>query len=388
MFFLCHPAIMKKDLKIFFVIFTKYLGDFPMATINDIAAKLGVSKSTVSKGLNGATDISDEMRRRILETAVEMGYVNRRLQKKERKLCIIIENMDFDTPNQFGYDIVLGFNQMAKPEGWTVDIIPMTEDFQRMTPYSVFMMQKGYQASFILGFSLLDPWMKEFGATRIPTVLYDNYVKSNPHIASIGCDSQEGFDLAVRHLMKLGHKKIGLISGPLDSYILKARYSAYLNAMSKYGLEIREEYIGLGYYVAESARTYIPKLVAQGVTAILFSHDMRAIAALTECDDRDIRVPEDLSIIGFDDLPMTAYTFPPLTTIRQDRLALGKCGYYAVSSLLNHVPIGSILLRATLVVRDSTGPAPEMASPLISRTDIPQAASHGNPSPDRRSSRL
>lgn len=335
-----------------------------MATISDIAAKLGVSKSTVSKGLNDATDVSDEMKRRILETAVELGYVNKRLQKRERRLCIIIENMDCDTPNQFGHDIVLGFKQMAEPEGWTVDIVPMSMDFQRMTPYSVFMMQHGYQASFILGFSLLDPWMQEFGNVRIPTVLYDNYIKNNPHIASVGCDNQEGFELAVRHLMKLGHKKIGLISGPPDSYIIKARYNAYLSALEKYGLEINENYIGLGYYVAESARTYIPKLVSQGVTAILFSHDVRAIAALTECDDRDIRVPEDLSIIGFDDLPMTAYTNPPLTTLRQDRLALGKCGYYAMSCLLNNVPIGSILLRATLIVRQSTGPAPQTAPAL------------------------
>lgn len=176
-------------------------------------------------------------------------------------------------------------------------------------------------------------------------------------MASVGCDSEEGFDLAVRHLMRLGHRKIGLISGPLDSYILKARYHAYLEALDKHGLEINENFIGLGYYVAESTRTYIPKLLKEGVTAILFSHDIRAISAITECDDRDIRIPEDLSIIGFDDLPMTSFTTPPLTTIRQDRIALGKCGFYALSCLLNHVAIGSILLRASLIIRESTGPA-------------------------------
>ena len=329
-----------------------------MATINDIAERLGVPKSTVSKALNNATDISEEMRKKVLETAVEIGYVNRRLQKKEQKICILVANMEYDTPNQFGHDIVLGFKQMAEPEGWTVDIIPLTKEFQRMTPYGVFMMEHGYQASFVMGFSLLDPWIQEFRTARIPTVLYDNYIKDNPYIASVGCDSQEGFDLAVRHLMKLGHKKIGLISGPLDSYILKARYNAYLNALNKYGLEINENYIGLGYYVAESTKTYIPRLLDQGVTAILFSHDIRAISAITECLDRDVRIPEDLSIIGFDDLPIAAYSEPPLTTIRQDRLALGKCGYYAMNCLLNNVPIGSILLRAPLIVRESTGPVP------------------------------
>ena len=343
-----------------------------MATINDIAAKLGISKSTVSKGLNNAEDVSAETRKKILETAVELGYINKRQQKKTKKLCILIENMDYDTPNQFGHDIVLGFKQMAEPEGWTVDIIPINIDFQKMTPYDIFMMQGGYHASFILGMSLLDPWMQEFPSSTIPTVLYDNYVKDNPNIASVGCDSQEGFELAIKHLMKLGHKKIGLISGPLDSFILKARYHAYINALEKYGLEINEDYIGLGYYVAESTRKYIPKLIQEGVTAILFSHDVRAISAITECRDRGLRIPEDLSIIGFDDLPMTSYITPPLTTIRQDRAALGKCGFYALSCLLNHVAIGSILLRATLIVRGSTGPAPGTSAGPLSSGQIPR----------------
>lgn len=329
-----------------------------MATINDIAAKLGISKSTVSKGLNNAEDVSEETRKKILETAVELGYINKRQHKKSKKLCILIENMDYDTPNQFGHDIVLGFKQMAEPDGWTVDIIPISIDFQKLTPYDIFMMQGGYRAAFILGMSLLDPWMQEFRTSAVPTVLYDNYIKNNPNIASVGCDSQEGFELAVKHLVQLGHKKIGLISGPLDSYILQARYQAYLNALSKYNLEINENYIGLGYYVAESTKKYIPRLLDEGVTAILFSHDVRAISAITECKDRGLRIPDDISIIGFDDLPMTAYTVPPLTTIRQDRTALGKCGFYALSCLLNKVTIGSILLRATLIVRGSTGPVP------------------------------
>ena len=325
-----------------------------MATINDIAEKLGISKSTVSKGLNNARDVSEEMRKKILETAVELGYVNRRQQKDRKALCILVENMDFQTPNQFGHDIILGFKQMAEPEGWTVDIIPIDMEFQRGIPYGVFMMEHGYQASFILGLTLLDPWIHELRTSRLPTVLYDNYVKENPYIASVGCDSQEGFELAVKHLTALGHKKIGLISGPLESYILKARYNAYLNAMDKYNLEINEDYIGLGYYVNDSTRKYVPKLLAEGVTAILFSHDVRAISAITECEDRGIRIPDDVSIVGFDDLPMTAYTQPSLTTIRQNRIGIGKCGYYALSCLLNQVSIGSILLRATLIVRNST----------------------------------
>lgn len=138
-----------------------------MTTISDIAARLGISKSTVSKALNNATDISASMRKRVLETAAEMGYINRRISGIEKKLCVLIENMDYETPNQFGHDIVQGFRQMAEADGWIVEVVPLTMDFQRMTPYGVFMLDHGYQAAFVLGFSLLDSWMEEFRNTQI-----------------------------------------------------------------------------------------------------------------------------------------------------------------------------------------------------------------------------
>lgn len=337
-------------------------------TIKDIADKLGLSKGTISKGLNNATDISEETRRLILQTAVEMGYTSKNA-KQQIKVCIFIENMRYSNSSQFGYDIVHGFCDLAEREGWMVDIYPITPEEQRSTPYDIFMLQEKYQAAFILGFSLLDPWMEEFHHTHFPTVLYDNYIPHNPNTCSIGCDSNEGFQHAVKHLVELGHKKIGLISGPLDSYITRARYQAYLSAMEQYHLEVNRDYIGLGYFTSETSKHYIPKLYAQGVTAILFSHDIRAISGMTECADINIRIPEDLSIIGFDDLPISATCSPPLTTIQQDREALGKCAYYVMSSLLNHVPIGSILLRAPLIVRDSTGPAPQQSNHSLHSPD-------------------
>lgn len=328
-----------------------------MATINDIAKILGVSKSTVSKGLNNATDISEDMRIKIIETAAALGYTNKHMQERNKKLCIIVENIEYNTPNQFGYDIIQGFKQMAEHDGWLVDVLTINKDFQRGIPYNVFMIQNNYVASFILGFTLLDTWMSEFKNSKIPAVLYDNFIKGNPKVASITCDCHDGFDEAVKHLVSLGHKKIGLITGPLESYIIKARYNAYIDALRKYNLEINEDFIGQSYYIADSTKENIQRMYDLGVTAVMFSHDIRAISAITECMDRGIRIPKDMSLIGFDDLPMCAYTEPPLTTIRQDRFALGKAGYYALTCLLDNLPIGSITLRAPLIVRGSTGPA-------------------------------
>lgn len=325
-----------------------------MVTLNDIAARLGISKSTVSKGLNNASDVSEELRRKILDTATEMGYTGRRGSKK---LCILIENMGYKDPNQFGYDLIAGFLEMARPEGWSVDVVPLTEEYQRTATYQEAMAQGGWRGAFVLGFSLVDPWMEEFKTARIPTVLYDNSIQDNPFMASVDCDSAGGLAAAVRHLYGLGHRRIGLLCGPLESYVLKKRYTAYCSALEECGLPVDEELIGMGYYVAESTRKYLPRLIEKGATAILCSDDSRAVAAYTECRDRRLSIPRDVSIVGFDDLPIAAYMNPPLTTIRQDRPALGKCGYYALSCLLNGVDIGSIHLRAPLIVRGSTGPA-------------------------------
>ena len=95
-----------------------------MATMQDIADKMGISKSTVSKALNGASDISEALQKQVLETAVEMGYTKTRRQKSTgKKVCVFIENMEYKEPHQFGYEILLGFRQMAEPAGYQVDII-------------------------------------------------------------------------------------------------------------------------------------------------------------------------------------------------------------------------------------------------------------------------
>ena len=117
-----------------------------MATIKDIANRLGVSVSTVSKGLNGASDISDELRQMVLDTAVEMGYSTKRSKKVEnRKLCIFIENMNYETIDEFGYDIVLGFKQNAFRRKWDVDILPITPAFQEEEKYDTFLLKNGWK---------------------------------------------------------------------------------------------------------------------------------------------------------------------------------------------------------------------------------------------------
>lgn len=330
-----------------------------MATIQDIADKLGISKGTVSKAINNAPDISETLRKTVLDTAVEMGYTKlRRLKSDAKKLCILVENMEYEEPHQFGYDFVIGFRQMAEPAGYVVQVVPVTAELQKKTPYDVFMLQNDYVGAFVLGFSLNDPWMKDFKTSHTPTILYDNYIPANPFIASIGIDNNEGMALAISHLKQLGRRKIGYLSSALGSYIMQIRHKAFFHAMKQNGLKAEPESTGASYYITKCIQKHLPRLLDMGMTAIVCSHDLIANAAMIQCQQLSYHVPRDLSIIGFDDLPLCSYTSPPLTTIRQDRSELGKCGYYAMDSIMNQVSIGTIYLHAQLVQRNSTGTAP------------------------------
>lgn len=132
-----------------------------MVTIKDIANRLGISVSTVSKGLNGASDISEDLRQMVLDTAVEMGYQSKKMKKDEnKKLCLFIENMEYETANQFGYEIILGFRQAAFRNGWSVSVVPVTPAFQMTEKYDTYMLKNGYSGGFLVGFALHDDWMR------------------------------------------------------------------------------------------------------------------------------------------------------------------------------------------------------------------------------------
>lgn len=329
-----------------------------MVTIKDIANRLGVSVSTVSKGLNGASDISEALRQTVLDTAIELGYTTKQMRgRSNRKLCIFVENMEYETPDQFGYDIILGFRQSAYREQYEVTVLPVSPDFQMQERYDTYMLKNSYVGGFMIGFALQDPWMEQFNSTIIPTVLFDNYVRKNPCVGSIGTDSFEGIDDAITLLTELGHTKIGFINGSRHSMISEQRRQAYIDSMNAHQLSFSEETMPYGYYIADSAKDFTKSLISQGITAILCGNDLLALGVLKECAQLGISVPEDVSVIGFDDLPVSARMQPSLTTIRQDRLELGKSGYYTLHSLISQVSISRTLLRPKLMIRSSTGSA-------------------------------
>lgn len=328
-----------------------------MATMEEIAKALGVSKGTVSKALSGAKDVGEATRQAVMEKALEMGYSRALRKVNAPKIALFITNIEYLQPDDFGYDLVAGFRRAAEAAGFAVDTIPLTIPMQLETPYDAFIAEKGYCGSFFLGLAMVDdPWMKDFETCKTPTVLYDNHISTNPKVTYIGTNNQEGMDFAVSYLKSLGHTKIGYLSSELTAYIYQRRYYAFIQAMMECGLTTDQALFGSAHHVSQCLTQHLPRLLQQGCTAIICSHDVLAHSVMVHCRELGLRVPEDISILGFDDIPLCRYTIPPLTTIRQDRENLGRSGFHALTSQMNNVRVSSLLLHAELVERASCGP--------------------------------
>ncbi len=322
--------------------------------IKDIAQRLNISVGTVSKGLNGASDISYEISQQILDTAIEMGYKPKKMLKDDnKKLCIFITNMDYKSKNDFGYDIVLGFKTHAIRENWKVYIEEVNHSFQKQNNYDKYMLYKGYRGAFFVGFALDDIWLQNLSKTSTPTVLLDNYIPKNFNVSYVGTDNFEAFDILVDYLVSIGHKKIGFFSANLDSVVAKERYEAFLKAMKNNDLEIDNNLISFGHYSIDSAKYHIPKIIEHKPTAILCGSDLMAYGAIKVCQDIGLNVPEDISILGFDDIDLCKKSNPTITTIKQNRLEIGKCAYISLEGIMRNVCINKTTLRPKLVKRKS-----------------------------------
>ncbi len=328
-----------------------------MPTIKDIAERLGIAVSTVSKGLNGASDISEETRQLVLDTAVEMGYASKKIRSRTTtKVCVFIEdrNMDYETIDQFGYEIVMGFKLGAASRNWEVTVIPSNLTMQTTEKYDSYMLRHGFSGAFLLGFTLHDDWIKQLSKTTVPTVLLDNYIPNNSHVGYVGTDSNEGIGHAVDHLVAMGHKRIAFLNGSKNSMVSEERNQAFYQHMRENGIEPDENLVAYGYYVPDCAKSHVPTFVEHGATAIVCASDMIASGVITELNRLNLKVPDDVSVIGYDDLPVANQLTPKLTTIRQDRYDLGKSAVLMLDGLIRGVGLSKMLLRAKFIPREST----------------------------------
>jgi LacI family transcriptional regulator len=328
-------------------------------TIADIADAAGVSVPTVSKVVNGRSDVAPVTRERVERLLHEHGY-RRRAPSRDRQAALL--------------DVV--FNELESP--WAIEIIRGVEEVAREHDLGVVLSaQEGPGAlgrSWIdavasrrtAGVVLVVSELSEEQAARltarsIPFVVVDPAGEPAPDVPSVGATNWNGGLTATRHLLELGHRRVGMIGGPRDMLCSRARVDGYRAALETAGVPVDPELIRHGDFHVERAYQEGRKLLALSdrPTAIFAGSDLQAFGLYEAARVLGLQVPQHLSVIGFDDLPMARWAWPPLTTIRQPltemaatatRLVLGQGGERRVE------------LATSLVVRQSTAP-PESSDP-------------------------
>jgi len=295
------------------------------------------------------------MRQAVLDAAVELGYKPKNMQNEiNPKICIMLENMNYENIDQFGYEIISGFEQAALRKGYNVTIVPMDLRKQTQTKYDTYMLKNGYSGAFLLGFELHDDYVQQLDTTKVPTVLLDNYISGNNYVGYVGTDNYEGIKDLINYLKELGHKNIAFLNGTKNSMITQKRLEAFIQSMNENNLPVNDALIAFGHYITDCAKDYVPGFVKNGATAIVCASDFIASGVIRELHSMGLKIPEDISVTGYDDMPIAQYLNPPLTTIRQDRISLGKSALTLLDDLMHNVSISRIELRPKFIKRYST----------------------------------
>ncbi|MDM5318122.1 LacI family DNA-binding transcriptional regulator [Fictibacillus sp. b24] len=331
-----------------------------MATIYDIAKKTGFSTTTVSKALNNYSDVSEKTKKKILQAVEDMGYLpNAHAQSLSTKKSWTIGVM-FSEANEVGMKhpffsaIIESFRKQAEREGY--DLIFASRNLRnRDISYLEHFSYRAVDGIVVICSDPQDPQVQEMINSAIPIVVID---MNNQNCSLVFSDNIEGGKLAVNYLNSLGHTKIAHISGDPSTDAGTERIKGYKKAMSDLKLPILEGYlINGGLFSIEEGRAAMEKLLSlkDMPTAVFVAGDHMAIGAIEAIKEKGLRVPEDISIVGYDDIEMAAYITPKLTTIKQDTDLIG---FQAAKLLMEQISqkkklITSKCLPVELVIRES-----------------------------------
>lgn len=325
-------------------------------TVKEIAAIAKVSVATVSRALQRPEIVSEETRQRIHEVVKRLGYTPNALARNLRtaRTRLIIALLP-DIANPFFSEVIRGIEQVAHENGYSVLLGETQSSLVREQAYAD--MVAARQADGIITMSHRVPAIAIDG--RLPVVNACEYVKDKK-ISSVYIDNVAAAGSAVDYLVTLGHRDIAFIAGPSSSPICVDREQGYQLAMQRAKIAANPALTAVGDFSIEAGERAIDLFLSQGqsFSAVFCSNDEMAIGAMRALISHGLRVPEDVSVVGFDDIRFARYTSPPLTTVAQPKNALGREAMTMLIELLNdpEVPPRKRVLSADLVVRGSTAP--------------------------------
>ena len=335
------------------------------ATRNDVARVAGVSSATVSYVLNnGPRPVAVDTRNRVLRAIQELGYRPNPLARNLRlQRTSTIGLLVPDIHNPYFADVARGVEDCAYEHGFRVLLCHSRFDLGRELEYiDVLKTERAAGVIWIPATTDEMPAAK-LVESGMPVVALDRHIESVP-MTRVMADNAGGGRMATEHLIALGHRRIGCIVRPGQLGHAQDRVRGYLQALEKHGLPSDETLMAPGGFHLEQGWHATQSLLnlPDRPTAIFAYNDMNAMAAMRCVSERGLRVPDDISIVGFDDIPLSAYTCPSLTTVEQPKLDMG---YRGARHLLDQIAgtaqtsQAETLLEVRLIVRESSGPVPQ-----------------------------
>lgn len=330
-------------------------------TSSDVAARAGVSRTTVSFVLNDRANsgIADETRERVLKAAEDLGY---HAHGPARALAgglsmtiglVLLQTQDQVASDALLAETLLGIADEARADGYRVLVEAVSPGGQR---YSDIVRSRRVDGLIVSGPRGDDPELRGIVRDGFPVILQGS-LPSLP-VPSVDVDNRTGAATAAAHLVGLGHRRIGLITNaPLDYTAAEDRLAGYRDALAAGGIPYQPDLVAQGAFDAASGHAAMAELIARApdLTAAFVASDIVAFGALRALREAGRRVPDDVSIIGFDDVPLARHFDPPLTTLRLPARDLGAAAGRALIDRLAGRPVTSrTLLPTELVVREST----------------------------------
>jgi len=334
-------------------------------SIEDIARAAGVSHSTVSRALRDSTLISVNVRERIQRLANEMGYTpNAIAQSLQTRQTSTIGLVVTSIADPFWGDVMKGVEEVARASVFGVFLSASHNDpDQEMAIIETFHRRR-VDGILVAASRITSNYQKRLIHIQVPTVLINSQTESEARLLHwVSVDDRKGAQLAVEHLLQLGHRAIGYLGISSRPRSNQQRLLGYQNTLAAAGVQYRDEWavITPGDEASHeedvaAGQTSLPRLLDAGVTAIFCYNDMTALGVLLACRERGIAVPGAMSVIGFDDIRMASYATPPLTTVQQPKVLLGRLATQVMLELLHNRPGRNHLLPPTLIQRASTAP--------------------------------
>ncbi len=327
-----------------------------MATIKDVAKLAGVALSTASYALSGDSRVSSKTRSKVLEAARQLNYRKNGFAmdlKRSRTKTIALILTDLSGP--YYSELIRSVQEVALTNGY--DLIACSSMGGRDSTAVKFLREKRADGAIILAPNIRDEVLIETSGPQFPIVVMDRPLCSE-FLVNVLVDGEQGGYTATRYLLENGHRHVAYISGSSDSYDNHLRYQGYLRALAEAGLEEQSKWRLSGNFVREGGYNATKMMIMQGSlpTAVFYGNDEMAIGGLKAFEESGISVPDDVSVIGFDDIQLAEYVNPPLTTIRQPKSEAGSLAAHLLFQILGGESVKqSYMLTTEMMERASAG---------------------------------